>query len=408
VCQKIVSDLLSAPLFLSCRGIDEKRGGDSEREKILRAAQNDNALTIIRQRPDTGSARLRQDWGMLHLFKPVVPLGRFIVMAALLRCAHLPAQDTPLISGGIGFVTSTNGGNTSYLPVLSPVLAAPIGPHLLVESRATILETFFPKGGGQVGYTSAPFLGLDYLQGDYLISSHVTLVGGEFLTPFATYNERLTPIWIGNFEDGPLILSLGTMNSAMSVGGMVRGSAISTPRYSIDYAAYFSAASTNQQFNSQRSSGGRAEVYFPEARLEIGTSYGRLLEGTQQNFSGFHVWWEPGDAFKVRSEYAHGPHSQGYWIETDYRLSRFGGADSVIGRLEPVFRMQQTFRSSPDPTDGLPSANTQRADFGLDYHFAHEVRINTSYSRQFSSTGNRNVWETGIVYRFLFPTWKGK
>ena len=32
----------------------------------------------------------------------------------------------------------------------------------------------------------------------------------------------------------------------------------------------------------------------------------------------------------------------------------------------------------------------------------------TSYARQFSSTGDRNVWETGIVYRFLFPAWKGK
>ena len=66
------------------------------------------------------------------------------------------------------------------------------------------------------------------------------------------------------------------------------------------------------------------------------------------------------------------------------------------------------FAIAPDPSDGLPSADTKRADFGLDYHLPHEVRINTSYSRQFSATGNRDVWETGILYRFLFPTWKGK
>jgi hypothetical protein len=35
------------------------------------------------------------------------------------------------------------------------------------------------------------------------------------------------------------------------------------------------------------------------------------------------------------------------------------------------------------------------------------VRILTSYGRQFSSTDDHNVWETGIVYRFLFPAWKG-
>jgi hypothetical protein len=70
--------------------------------------------------------------------------------------------------------------------------------------------------------------------------------------------------------------------------------------------------------------------------------------------------------------------------------------------------MQQTFRAQPDGSDGLPAAGTVRPDFGIDYRLPHEVRINSSYSRQFSSTGNRNIWQTGIVYRFLFPTWRGK
>ncbi|HEX3894490.1 MAG TPA: hypothetical protein VHW46_18075 [Terracidiphilus sp.] len=319
------------------------------------------------------------------------------------------AQDTPLISGGVGFFSSTNGGNTTYLPVLSPLLAAPIGSHVLVESRANLIESFFVKGNGQPGYTSAPFLNLTFLQGDFLVSPHLTIVAGDFLTPFGTYNERLSPIWIGKFEDGPLIIPLGTMGTDSSVGGMVRGSAISNAKFYVDYAAYFSTTSTNLQFNSERSSGGRASVYFPQTGLEVGGSYGRLLQGTHQNYSGLHVWWQPIDSpFHLRSEYAHGEHSQGYWVETDYRLSHFGGPDSAVGRLEPIFRMQQTFRNSPDPTDGLPSADTRRADFGLDYYLPHELRINTSYARQLSSTGNRNVWETGLVYRFLFPTWKGK
>ena len=318
------------------------------------------------------------------------------------------AQDTPLISGGVGFVTSTNGGSTTYIPLIEPVLAAPLGQHVLVESRASLLELFFPKGSGQPGYTHSSFLGLSYLQADVLASSHLTFVAGEFLTPFGTYNDRLTPLWIGNFQDAPLIFPIGTMSSGSSVGGMMRGSAISNRRISLDYAAYFSAASTNQQFAAQRASGGRSSIYLPESGLEVGASYGRLLQGPRANEFGAHLWWEPIDSpFRLRTEYAHGPHSHGYWAEADYRLSRFG-SDSVIGRLEPIFRMQQTFRTSRDPSDGLPSADTERADFGLDYHLAHEVRINTSYTRQFSSTGNRNLWETGIVYRFLFPTWKGK
>ncbi len=333
-----------------------------------------------------------------------------VLWAILFGCvSNLSGQDTPLISGGVGFITSTNGGNTTYIPVISPLLAAPLGDHLLVESRATILNSYFPKGNGQKGYTSSSFLGLSYLQLDYLATPHLTVVGGEFLTPFGTYNERLTPIWISNFESAPLIFPLGIMNTGSSVGGMLRGSAYSTKNVSLDYAGYFSAASTNEQFNSQRAAGGRVGLYFPETRLEIGASYDRRLQDQHENFAGVDLWWEPADALvKFRSEYAHGEHSQGYWMETEFHLTRAPDANLFRRGLEPVVRWQQAFRSSPDSSDGLPSVDTNRVDFGLNFLFPHEVRINTSYSRQFASTGDSNVWQTGIVYRFLFPTWRSK
>ncbi len=318
------------------------------------------------------------------------------------------AQDVPLISGGVGFITSTNAGNTTYIPVVSPLLAVPLGNHILVESRATILDSYFPKGGGQNGYTSSSFLGLSYLQMDGLVNPHLTVVAGEFLTPFGSYNERLTPIWISNFESAPLIFTLGTMNTGSSVGGMLRGSAFSNENVSLDYAGYFSATSTNEQFNAQRSSGGRANLYFPKARLEVGGSYGRLLQAAHENFGGIHLWWEPADALvKFRSEYAHGPHSQGYWMESEFHFAGASSGNAFRRAVQPVIRWQQTFRSSPDPTDGLPGADTKRADFGLDFLLPHEVRINSSYSRQ-SSAQETNIWQTGIVYRFLFPTWRGK
>lgn len=351
--------------------------------------------------------------GMRNASNPITNVRRYFLFVSILAAGAMfcvprsIAQNVPLISGGVGFFTNTNGGNTTYYPAISPVLAAPVGQKFLLESRAFLDESFFPNGSS--GYTTSGFAGLTYLQLDYLATSHVTVTGGYFLTPFGTYNERLSPIWISNFQSAPLITSLGTMGTESSLGGMLRGSALSTPKFSIDYAAYFSAGSTAEQFQAERSAGGRMDVYFPQQRLELGTSYGRLLQGTHKNFEGLHVWWEPANSwFRLRSEYAHGPHSQGYWIEADYRLTHWGGPETLIGRIEPVFRMQQTFRNSPDPTDGLPSADTQRADFGLDYRLPHEVRINTSYSRQFSSSRNVNVWETGIVYRFLFPVWKGK
>jgi hypothetical protein len=344
-------------------------------------------------------------------FKGCLPSRRISAVLLLLGLSFIAmsvmAQDTPLLSGGVGFFTNTTGGSTTYQPILTPLLAAPIGQHILVESRANVLETFSPEGNGQ-GYNHSTFLGLSYLQGDYIANPHVTLVGGYFLIPFGTYNERLSPIWISNL-DAPLIFGIGTMVNASGTGGMVRGNAFSTGNVSVSYAAYFSAGSTSKEFQSQRSSGGQTSVYFPRKGLEIGASYGRLLEQKQSNAVGAHVWWEPiNSPLRLRSEYAHGPHSQGYWAEVDYRLSQIHGGESVIGRLEPIFRLQQTFRNAPDPSDGLPPANTQRVDFGLAYHLPHEVRINTTYARQFSSTGNVNIWETSVVYRFLFPAWRGK
>jgi hypothetical protein len=318
------------------------------------------------------------------------------------------AQNIPLISGGVGFLTTTDNGVTSVQPVISPVAAVPIGGHLLVESRAYISDFIAPKNGDSGPYHGDFFAGLQYLQLDYLAAPKVTFTVGNFLTPFGTYNERLTPIWISNFQDAPLIFPIGIQNGS-SIGAMLRGAAFSNPHVQINYAGYFSVASNVKQFTGERAAGGQASIYLPDKRLEIGTSYSRTLQGQQGNSAGIHLWWQPYRIpLAIRSEYAHGPHAQGYWIESAYRLSQWNGPDSWLGRLEPVFRMQQTFRESPGSGDHLPAVNTQRVDFGLDYHLPHEVRINTSYARQFASTGNTNIWETTVTYRFLFPAiWKG-
>jgi hypothetical protein len=334
-------------------------------------------------------------------------LLRGLALGSVLICAaRSSAQDTPLISGGMAFLTSTEHGKTTYnAPLIEPLIAAPIGPRLLIESRAAIVEIVSQNANG---YDSSHFIGLTYLQGDYIVSRHFTLVGGSFLLPFNTYNERLSPVWIANFQDGPLISNLG-LSSATGLGGMLRGSALARPKFNITYAAYFSARESNEQFRAQRSTGGRAAIYLPQQRLEIGVSYARLLQGAQENYFGAYAWWSPkGTALRLRSEYASSSHAQGYWVEADYRTQAFGGLDSFWGRFEPLFRMQQTFRRDTSISDGLPLVNTQRADFGLDYNLPHNTRILTSYSRQFSSTGNTNIWETGVVYRLLLPAWKGK
>ena len=317
----------------------------------------------------------------------------------------------PILSGGVGMFSSTNQGFTFMQPVLAPVLALPLGPHVLVESRADLRGLF--QQNNNTGPFHGSFTGtLEYLQADYIANRHLTITAGRFLTPFGTYNERLTPIWIRNFQDAPLIFAIGTRTSGSSNGVMVRSNLYSSQRLSVDNTAFFSTNVATGTFQSARAVGDRVNVYFPGKRLEVGASFERFLQSTpserpHRNSGGVHLWWTPWRSpLQVRSEYAHGPHAEGYWVETGYRLSQFGGQDSWIGRFQPLFRMQQSFRLTPQPGDGLPSANTKQADFGFDYYLPHEVRLNTSYSRTFS-TVNGNIWDISLTYRFLFPAWKG-
>ena len=202
----------------------------------------------------------------LHIdFSLLTRLARATLCILVIACAaqFAAAQDTthniPLLSGGVGFYSSTSAGSTAVYPIADPLIAAPLGKSFLVESRATLFEYFSPNGGGQPGYSHIHFANFSYLQGEYLATPHLTVVGGSFLLPFNTYNDRLSPIWIANFQDGPLISGIGTKTGA-GLGGMLSGSAASTSKYSISYNAWFSASSKICCFNSQRSSSVAAHI----------------------------------------------------------------------------------------------------------------------------------------------------
>ncbi|MEI9970349.1 MAG: hypothetical protein WDM87_17670 [Terracidiphilus sp.] len=322
----------------------------------------------------------------------------FLFALAALAISHQDsAQDTPLISGGVGFFTSTNAGSTNYLPITEPLLAAPIGQRVLVESRAALLESIAPIGGNQPGYGHSHFIGLTYLQGDFIASHNITAVAGYYLIPFNTYNDRLTPIWIGNFQDGPLILPLGLLSSGSRSGRDAAWQCHPT-RQVFDRLQLFLFDPAPPMSNSAliAATGGSANLYLPEQRLELGLSYDRLLQGTHENFYGAHVWWEPRDTgFRLRSEFARGHHAQGYWIEADYRMKASGGADSVVGRLEPLFGSSRPSAATPSPATAC-RRKYAASDFGLDYNLPHNARILSSLCaailiyRQSQCVGNRD------------------
>jgi hypothetical protein len=314
----------------------------------------------------------------------------------------------PIVSGGMGFFSSTDGVSTFFQPVIAPVAVVPLGNRWLLEARADLREVIRQNPG--TGDYEGRFSGtLEYLQIDYNVSSKLTLTAGRFLTPFGIYNERLTPIWIRNLQDAPLIFPIGTRTTGSSVGGMARGALISRAAYELNYAAYFSSSSGVTQFQSGRAAGGRVGIFLPATRLEFGVSYQRFLQDEHMNSVGAHFSWQPYSVpLDVRAEYAHSLRGQGYWIEAAYRFSGSRGPDSWLGRLQCVARVQQFYRLEQGPGDLLPSVDTQRADFGLNYFLPHEVRLNASYGRRFSDQGNRNLWNVGLTYRFLWPLWPGR
>jgi hypothetical protein len=336
-----------------------------------------------------------------------------LVVFVLLSMSHANAQsDVPIISGGVGFIGTSQGGATSFQPTIAPVVAVPLGDHFLIEGRAT-LSGFIARENGRTGpYQGQFFESADYLQLDYTVNSQLTLVVGRFLTPFNIYDERLSPIWIHNLEDAPIIFTIGTRTSASNNGITARGTLVAHDNFELNYTAYYSASNrandADSHFASARAAGGRAGVFFPHAGLEFGGSYQRYMQDVHMNVSGLYVSWTPNDLpLNVKSEYAHSLSGQGYWIEGAYRLSHFRGQDSAIGRLAPVARVQQFFRNKPVARDSLPSVNTQQVDFGLNYYLPHEVRLNGSYGRQFTSVRNENVWNFAVTYRFMFPMWPG-
>jgi hypothetical protein len=188
---------------------------------------------------------------------------------------------------------------------------------------------------------------------------------------------------------------------------MLRGGFPLSSAVNLNYAAYFSAASTVNALESDRSAGGRTGLFFPKARVEVGASWQKLLQEERTQSVGLHFAWQPPPIpLNLRLEYAHGYSGSGYWVEGAYRLSQVQVWNSVMRRTEFVGRMQQFFAGEPDQDSNdeyrLPHSNVQQPDFGLNYYFTDGLKASASYGR-WLGRHNYNVWSLGVAYRFAIP-----
>ena len=319
--------------------------------------------------------------------------------------ANQPDNDkpVPLFTGSAGFITTFDGGDPHLGPIFTGVILVPLGDRWLFESRGTF-ESDMVQLPGRSGFHGVVEKELEYAQVDFIANPYLTITAGRFLTPFGIYNERLYPIWIRNLQSDPLILPIGIGPSNASTGAMLRGGFSANRDVTINYSLYFSAPSNFEPLTSERTVGGRAGLFFPKARLEIGGSLQHLLQDERSNLFGTHFIWQPPSLpLDIRAEIVHSRRGSGYWLEPAYRLTQLPFWRNEMRRTQIVARLQQFFVGDLPGSDDLPPVNTQQFEFGVNYYFMDGLKGTANYGRQFSAEGNKNVWTFGVTYRFVVP-----
>lgn len=316
-------------------------------------------------------------------------------------------KPVPVFTTGMGFIAPIEGGQQHLHPLVSPIFLVPLGKKWLIESRGGFeIDLSQPPGSNSYkGYLQKE---VDYVQVDYIASPYATITVGRFLTPFGIFNERLYPVWIRDLQSDPLILPLGIGPSNASTGAMVRGGFAVSPKVTFNYATYYSTLITKSPVDSWRFAGGRAGVFFPGPRLEIGGSFQHLLQGDHSNSFGFHMTWQPPPIpMDIRAEYARTSQGSGYWLEAAYRLSQIPTHQEFIGRIQLVGRMQDYFVGA-NLNEAILPENTKMFEAGLNYYLRDNLRFVSSFGRQFAAGSNENVWTLGFTYRFVVPLGPGE
>jgi hypothetical protein len=343
------------------------------------------------------------------------------MMPAILCALVAPAQgqtqeDTPeknsagyvpVISGAFAYVQTSRGGVQTLVPQINPVLLVPMGHSLLLDAHVDFTGSFARQGSPSGPYKGPVFKTIEDAQIDWLADSHMIVVGGRYILPFGLFHERLSPVWIHDLQDAPLSNGIGTTDG-FGDGIMLRGVAASLPKASIQYSAYMSAHYSLNQLAAARLIGGDTSVFFPSSRLEAGFSYQRLLEGNQVNNEALYMSWQPQrTALDLKAEYDLNHWGDGYWVQAAYSPQHFFFAPGFFRSMQLVGREEQFFTRNGGG-GGLPRLNEQRPEVGLNYLIHDNWRLLASYGRLYNKNLDKNMWNFGFTYRFVWPLWPGR
>jgi hypothetical protein len=166
--------------------------------------------------------------------------------------------------------------------------------------------------------------------------------------------------------------------------------------------------SSVNQLEAARAAGGDASVFLTNQRLEIGTSYQRILQGHEINSVGTYISWQPPHtSLDMKAEYDRSYNGRGFWLETAYSLNQAPIRPALLKRVQFVGRVQQ-FHPLHGGGTGLPRVDAERLAGGLNYFIRDDLKLVSSYERRFNSPENVNVWNVGFTYRFVVPLWPGR
>lgn len=345
---------------------------------------------------------------MLGWFKTLVIVSGLGLIPLVAYSQETPSKEVPglvpIVTGYGGMVTSFVPGEQKLAPTINPILLVPLNHRLLIESEFEYAPSYTrSEGMWEKEYER----NLEYLQADFIANRYMTVVLGRFINPIGIFNERLHPLWMRYVGAEPLIhpLEEGSGNGFQLRGGIPLASNLN-----LTYAGYFSVLNTQNIITAERAAGGRWSVFLPNQRLEIGTSFRRVLSNERANIYGLDgIWQAKPVPLDVRAEYAHSPEGSGYWLEGAYHLSQIPKARRFLRRNSAVVRMEQFFAPAGSEEMGasmgdmeLPGVNTKRLWLGWTYDIRDGLRVGFSYGREFSPAGNRNLFGLLLGYRWVF------
>jgi len=310
-----------------------------------------------------------------------------------------PVPPVPVVTGGISFNAQFEPGQQTMLPVIAPVFLVPIGKRGLIQAEFEAeAETVHHS---DTGFDPVPVdKSLEYAEFDYFLNRFVTVVAGRVAEAFNIYKERLDARWIRNLQEPPLIFAF---SDASGNGGELRGGIPISGAVDLNYAAYYSAATSGVIAGSERQAGFRTSLFLPGPRLEVGFSFNHKLQDIRASGFGTDLTWTmrrlPVD---LRAEALISPDAgNGYWVEGAWRLSssRF---PQWLRRSQAVVRTEQYFtpRLPLDDTE-LPTVDTTRVFAGWNFYLTDAVRLSAAYGRQFAQDANHNLWDIGVNFRFV-------